>query len=346
MKKIIRCLCFIMLAIPFVINASTYSNEVSKANNYLERESFKNTYNKYILYGSSIPYNYENGELKTDTSFNKGGFISKSEFESTKVKNLSYLFDGTEYWTLTKDGSNVYAITYTDMETAKSPSSNYSGRVTEYVKSTTTVKGSGTYTDPWTFDPMFKVTVKADNRYATINESENNVYVRGLCNQADCKASIGVEEKSGYRYITNNCGATYNTETKKIEISNIRRDVVCTVVFGTGNYKITLVGATPNTIYLKYGENYYSDPEGQTIIRKINSITQKTGYTYKGYSYNGYPVIDEELNFVGGSVDKIYEDAVINATYEPIKVPCGSGEYLKKNNMSCTTCLAGSYCPG
>ena len=66
MKKIIRCLLFIMLAIPFVINASTYSNEVSKANNYLERESFKNTYNKYILYGSSIPYNNENGELKID----------------------------------------------------------------------------------------------------------------------------------------------------------------------------------------------------------------------------------------------------------------------------------------
>ena len=47
MKKIIRGLLFLLLAIPFVINASTYSREVSKANNYLERESFKNTYNKY-----------------------------------------------------------------------------------------------------------------------------------------------------------------------------------------------------------------------------------------------------------------------------------------------------------
>ena len=42
------------------------------------------------------------------------------EFNLTKVRNASYLFEGIEFWTLSANGSNVYAITYNDINTAKS----------------------------------------------------------------------------------------------------------------------------------------------------------------------------------------------------------------------------------
>lgn len=232
MKKILKYLVLFIVLVPMIIEASTFSDEITKVNSYMDRSTFVNTYKRYLVNGGSIPFAYSNGSLNVDPTFTKGGFISKSEYEVTKINNLSYLFDGTEYWTLTKSGSNVYAITYDNIEVAKAPTSNYRSRVTEYVKHDTKVMGSGSFEDPWTFEPMFMVTVTVDSRFATINASENNVYVRGNCNDSDCKASIGVTPARGYEYKASGCNGYYNDVTHKFELINVKRDTVCNLVFG------------------------------------------------------------------------------------------------------------------
>ena len=156
-KRIKMILLTILMIIPVLINASKYDTEVSKANSLLNKENYKNSYEKYIVNGSNIKFEYSNGTNKTNSSFTKGGFISLDEFKLTTVRGVSYLFDGVEYWTLTKSGSNVYAITYDDINTAKNASSNYGGRVTEFVNPSVTMSGEGKLNNPWTFDSVYNV---------------------------------------------------------------------------------------------------------------------------------------------------------------------------------------------
>jgi hypothetical protein len=254
-KRIKMILLTILMIIPVLVNASKYDTEVSKANSLLNKENYKNSYEKYIVNGSNIKFEYSNGTNKTNASFTKGGFISLDEFKLTTVRGVSYLFDGVEYWTLTKSGSNVYAITYDDINTAKNASSNYGGRVTEFVNPSVTMRGEGKLNNPWTFDSVYKVTAVVDSRYANI-ESGNNVYVKGGCTSSECTAKIKIREKIGYRYITNDCNGVYDDTTKLLTVKNVKRDTRCNVVFGKGIFVITLTGGTPNKIYLKYGGNY------------------------------------------------------------------------------------------
>ena len=318
MKKYLYCLVLLLLLIPIYIKAGTYSEETTKTNAYMDRSNYVNTYKRYLINGGSIPFAYSSGGLNVDPSFVKGGFISKDEFDITKVNGLSYLFDGTEYWTLTKNGSNVYAVTYDNMETAKPQSSNYRSRPNEYVKHTTKVTGSGTFEDPWIFEPVYMVTITADSRYATINTSENNAYVRGNCNDSDCKAEIGVSAKSGYRYITNGCNGYYNNSTKKFELINVKKDTICNVVFGIGIFEIKLNGgAVPNKVYLKFEENYYTQSDVQTVITQLTTKPTKTGAEFKGYKTpEGVVVVNEDGTFNINSIDKIYSDLELNPRFD------------------------------
>ena len=291
MQKIKYLLLTILLMFPAILSAGTYDVEVNKANNLLNKESFVHTYEKYIVYGSNIKFEFSNNVNKTNTSFTRGGFISMDEFNLTKVRNASYLFEGIEFWTLSTNGSNVYAITYNDINTAKSKSSSYNGRVTEFANPTVTVHGEGKLNNPWTFDPIYKVSAKVDTRYATI-ESGNNAYIKGGCTSAECTARIKIVEKTGNRYIANDCDGLYDDTTKTLIVNDIKRDTVCNVTFGKGLYIITLNKGTPNKIYLKYGENYYKEFQTKNIIRSIESVEPKTGYTFIGYFYNNHKIIN------------------------------------------------------
>ena len=276
---------------PMIISAGTYDVEVNKANNLLNKENFVHTYEKYIVNGSDIKFEFSNNVNKINTSFTRGGFISMDEYNLTKVRNASYLFEGIEFWTLSANGSNVYAITYNDINTAKSKSSSYSGRATEFVNPTVTVHGEGKLNNPWTFDPIYKVSAKVDTRYATI-ESGNNAYIKGGCTNNECTARIKIVEKTGNRYIANDCDGLYDETNKILTVNNVKRDTVCNVTFGKGLYIVTLNKGTPNKIYLKYGENYYKEFQTKNIIRSIESVEPKTGYTFIGYFYNNHKIIN------------------------------------------------------
>ncbi len=300
MKRIIRFLIVLLFMVPVVLSASTYDTEVGNANQLLNKENYVHTYDKYIVHGTDIKFEFSNGTNKVNSSFTNGGFISMDEFNLTQRRGSSYLFEGVEFWTLSKDGENVYAITYNDMNTAKSKLSNFNGRVTEFVNPNVTVHGEGKLNNPWTFDAIYRVSAKTDNRYATI-ESGNNAYVKGGCTTNECTAQIKITPKTGYRYIANDCDGLYDETTKIFSVNNVKRDTVCNVTFGKGIFVVTLEGATPSKIYLKHGENYYKDFRLNEIIRKLDSVQEKTGYKFIGYYYNNQKVING--NHEGNSDD-------------------------------------------
>ena len=295
-KKAAILLILIILVFPVFVDALQYSAEVNKANDLLYKEKYVHTYEKYIVHGTNIRFEYSNSTSKVNSSFTSGGFISLDEFNLTKKNNVSYLFEGVEFWTLSKSGSNIYAITYGDI-TAKSPNSTYGGRVTEFVNPYVKISGQGKISNPWTFDSIYKVSALTDSRYATI-ESGNNVYVRGGCTDNDCTARIVITPKTGSRYITNDCDGLYDESNHTLIINNVKRDTRCTVSFGKGLFIVTLNKGTPHKIYLKYGENYYKEFSTTNIIRKIDSVEPKPGHKFIGYYYNDKKIIngDKEPN--------------------------------------------------
>ena len=111
-----------------------------------------------------------------------------------------------------------------------------------------------------------------------------------------------------------------------IRISKIRRNTTCHVYLGTGYFEIKVPGATPNKIYLRYGENYYRDKN--IVIRQLDAVPQTPGYNYKGYSYKGITtIIDENKDIIQNTKRAIREDTTT----------IQSGSCTVENNVaSCT----------
>ena len=334
MKKIIKFMFLLVLIFPTIISAGTYKQEVKNANELIKQEYYINTYEKYILIGNKTKYEYSNGKVRYNSSFKKGGFISIEEYELTKVKGLSYLLTNDGYWTLSKNKNNIYAITKDDIETAKSENSDYSSRVTEYVRPKTVVSGSGTQNDPWQFDPMYKVSVKVDKNYATI-EGGNNEYVKGNCSTEECTSRVKLSGKTGYRYISNDCDGVYDIKTRVLTIKNVKRNLECNVEFGYGLFEINLSDAKPETIYAIYGENFYSDVDNKKVIKSLTSISEKKGYSFDGFSYEGLKIVDANKNLIKSTLNSITKDLTLEPDYVANKYTviynCNGGYDAPKN---------------
>ncbi len=334
MKKIIKLLFLLMLILPIFISADTYKNAVKNANELINQEYYINTYEKYILQGKKIKYEFSNGKNKYNSLFVKGGFISKDEYELTKVKGLSYLLINDSFWTLSKDKKNVYVITTDDIDIAKDPNSDYFSRVTEYVRPKTVVSGSGTQNDPWQFDPMYKVSAIVNPDYAKI-ESGNNEYVKGNCETAECSANIKIIGKGGYRYISNDCNGVYDIKTKTLNVKSVKKNLECNVEFGYGLFTINITDAKPDTFYAIYGDNYYSDIDNKTVLNTLSSVTPKKGYTFKGFIYEDLEIVDSKKNLVKSSLNNITKDLTILPTWEAnkytVSYDCNGGFDSPKN---------------
>ena len=80
-----------LLFVPFVLSASTFSDAQSKANKYHNNfDTFDRYLRKYENYGF-------NGSIVNVPGFETGGFISYKEFEISKngkESSNSYLFQG------------------------------------------------------------------------------------------------------------------------------------------------------------------------------------------------------------------------------------------------------------
>ncbi len=276
--KRIKIALILLLILPVFVNAAIndYATSLSNAQSYITKGNYKNTYQRYINCSSYVG------------SCDKAGFIDNITYNNSKVNSHSYLFDGVEYFTGTTSGTQVYVVTYLGDAELKPKTSKYSARSVVPLKPGVAVRGKGTYSDPWTFDPMYQVKVQTDTRYGTI-EGNSSIYVaRGEA------ATFTMSAKTGFKYINNDCDANYSNGT--LTINNVKRNMTCNVVFGTGRYKIELEGATPNTIYLRYGENFYYDEDYTRVISSLDTLPTKTGYTIQGYKFK---IGETEYTLVG-----------------------------------------------
>ena len=196
MKKIEKIIIMLLIIVPVIINAESYNKEVNKTNNYIIGNDYKDTYERYLK--EDLPYGYRNGKIEDNSEFKKGGLLTLEEYQITSNKTLtnSYLFEGENYWTQTKDGEDRHYVV--GEEGSKNNNENYRSRTTEYVKNEIKITGEGTKNKPWIFEPIYKVEIEAEG--AEIN------YKNGQYVDRDKELYIGITPNDYNRYITNNCG--------------------------------------------------------------------------------------------------------------------------------------------
>lgn len=116
-------------------------------------------------------------------------------------------------------------------------------------------------------------------------------------------------------------------------------------------YEITLNhdGGTSATskIYLKYATGWYSNAAATTAITKVAVPTKGDSDTFSGYrSADGETIVAEN-----GTLTTDYtvftQNATITADWQ-LRTPitCAAGKYYTGTGSTCTTCTAGSFCPG
>lgn len=302
MKRIKRFsfVMIMLIVMPVFVNAAgnfEYSNGHNYAIEYIKKGNFRTTYERYIKI--------------TDRSH----YVDKNEYELTKDNNgRSYLFDGVEFWTNTSGSTDHYYVSYNgSTQKATGSSSKYNVKDVEYVKENVKVRGRGTYNNPWTFDPMYEVKVITDGRYGHIVEPTGESYSKTVFASRGEDVVMQVEKKAGtgYKYLTNNCGATYSNGF--LTISNIKRNITCKVIFGTGKFKVTLTGATPNKIVSNFRDNFYKYNDSMNLRDIITKVTPPTreGYMFAGYKYNGVPVVNPDGSLNRAAVNIISEDVTL-----------------------------------
>lgn len=149
-----------------VINAS-YDNTYDESVNYVEDyiKDFKN-YERFLYFNNNKFGISENG-LYEDDDFTYGGFINKIEYDVIGKTN-SYLYDGSEYFSMSKSGANIFAVP----DSYKNNSEKSGLRVTEFIKPRTKVIGTGSYTNPWQFTTL-GVFVRYDENKGMSNVIDN-----------------------------------------------------------------------------------------------------------------------------------------------------------------------------
>ena len=356
MKKYIKYLIVLILIIPIFIYADTYNDAENIVRGIFNKEEYVNTWNRY---------------LKTSDSNRHGELITLGDYKLSMKKGKTYLFYGLEYWTSSKDESGkVYAIRIQTNSEINSNSLNYSGTTSDYntrvvvqVKPDTKVRGSGTYKDPWSFNPVYKVTAEVNStKYGNIIDRDAQ-YRDAMCSLPECTAKIRFTINDRNRYLDNDClgkvitakkeennyyeftvyengierKATASSEIEEyrnvfrnintdgeygdaknvgiIMVSNIRRNTTCHITLGTGYYKISVPGSEPDTIYLRYAENYYKDEAGKEVIKELTTTPSETGYTYKGYKYRETTIIDGK-NILPNTKYLFTEDATLTVVME------------------------------
>ena len=284
MKKIPKLLLVLVLFIPIYLHAAmtirgSYSNVVNYSRSYIYKYSSKD---RYLLLGENI-HGYNNGPTtSSDFSHGMGGFVSKEEFLLTVLDNNSYLTGGLDYWTQSGNGSERYVVSF-DLIT-KSSSDNSGVRITEFVKPTTKVRGTGSQTNPWEFVENYSINIKTNMEGVSVTPS-TGTYKRGET------VDFVVKEKEGVMYTgVDNCGlvragskiSKYETPYK---ISPVYRDVTCTANFATRKIKVkyscgTGSGSTEEQV-IPYGSSYTLSNSGctRTGYHQIGWITS-TGYRF------------------------------------------------------------------
>ena len=337
MKKILVKVLLVLsvLTIPILVSAQSYNYEdaINRTNAYILEFP---DYNDYIKL-DNMPYNFENGQNKQSLRFQKGGFLSKDEYQITNVYGSSYLSQGIEYWTLTPQSFNKnYTITYVLSEKLLEEQTNV--KTTSFVKNETKVAGSGTQNDPWYFVDVVSVNVySSDVNRGTLSlkncaqksEGTKTIVVNKY---GESDAIFYVCEDRFFRYYKTTCTTNIQKESNS-NIAYIKGEIndntICKIDFAHKTYTVNLgtcsgcSGATPNTIYLAYDRSdYFTDQYGENKFEKLSVVPKKTGYTFGGYKVGDTFIIesDGELPDVTEAARNI-NTSLLNTAIQPIMTP-------------------------
>ena len=284
MKKYIKYILIVILMIPVFLCAETYSEAVTKSKEILGREEYVNTYEKYIK--------------KIDASTG-GELISLEEYKLSMKKGKTYLFYGLEYWTRTKNSENkAYSIRVETNAEIKADSltykeGEYNTRTSVYVKPEVKVRGSGTYNDPWTFNPIYKVNAEVNNsKYGEVVDKSSK-YVEAMCSSIGCIRTISFEMKDNYRYLDNDCnGEVITARYENNDYTKITKyeNGVGTLVENENEYK---------EIFRKLNEENGYREKNVGIIRVSNVRRNTTCHIILGTGFY-------EIEVPGSTPNKIY----------------------------------------
>ena len=275
-KKFLSLLVLLSVPVGVLSAASTVSNyETSKkqTNIYITRFTM---YDNYIETGSSVPYSFD-GTNSIRSGFTNGGLINKKEVELSTIKNDSYLFTGASYFTMTEDGSNVYDVNINKINlVAKTEESGT--RVTELVKPSTKVTGSGSRNNPWMFIRKYKISFNG-------NTSTSGRMDTITCDSgSNCTLPANAYSKVGYTFegwsLNPNDTVVYGDKSDA-NITNIPSDnvVVLYAKWKANNYNVVFDGNNHSSgataaITCTYDEDCTLPSNGFS----------RTGYTFKGWS--------------------------------------------------------------
>ena len=115
-------------------------------------------------------------------------------------------------------------------------------------------------------------------------------------------------------------------------------------------YEITLAdtyasaGGMPATLYVKYGDGWYTDSNATHSISGLTQTPIRTGYEFAGYTYNDTEVINADGQFVSNTFAT--SDVSVNVVWVLGKIQCSAGYYYTGSGTQCTECLPNAYCPG
>ena len=102
--------------------------------------------------------------VRIDGSFKNGGLINADEFSATLKNGSSYLLSGSPYWTMTNSPTGKYKVGVYNLQSESDLiNTKLDTRVTEYVKPSIQVEGSGKYTDPWYFKTGYNIRITTNN---------------------------------------------------------------------------------------------------------------------------------------------------------------------------------------
>ena len=259
MKNKLKIILLFLLIIPIFIKANTYnySNAVVQGNNYIKQTRFDKR-KKYLLFDNPKFIMNDFGVLNTNSSFYNGGFLNKIEYCITTGKNdckgSTYLIIPTSYWTLTGVTSNRWYVNNVNGITNQSDTNSSGVRVTEFARPGVIVDGTGKYSDPWTFENRYLVTIGVNSKkYAYFgSESDKKTteskYATNEClSGSEPCANFDIIVSRGYgnnskdgcnlKYIRNN-GMRGTSVIKTYEISNVKSDIDCVAIFDYDKYNI------------------------------------------------------------------------------------------------------------
>lgn len=304
LKRKLNILLVLLLLITNVKAASVYANYSKATKN---TDNYITKFSKYKLFiDATNKYLYNGSTLSVKSGFNEGGFLNTYEFNSTIIKNDSYLITGARYFTMTENGNKVDAVDVRKINSV-SKTDSLESRITELVIPETRVTGTGSRNNPWKFiTPEFNVTIKLVNAKIsgkdTINETVigyNKTYTI-----TSNESYYIFKDKTGDLVCDKTVGS-YKVVNNKLILEDLRGDATCSVRYRG-------MDVTAN-IVVNNGTATNAKLTGEAGSDLSTSLKGNNGYAYDTVSCTNSQKATYEPKVL--TINKIIKDTTCTVNY-------------------------------